>query len=70
MAMQQQYRDWSHAGAMLRWQHAAEQVIPNHVGTPLVQHFDCVIDCSCGWRGIGPDWLQHLNESIHNAIQD
>lgn len=68
--MEPQIRDWTHKGALLRWQRAAESVFPFHQGVPILQDFTCAIACLCGWVGSGSEWLKHLNESIQNAIQD
>lgn len=69
--METQYRDWSFAGAMQRWERAAEHVLPDHAALPYVDsELGVAILCKCGFRGRGPAYLSHLNEMLQEAIKD
>lgn len=64
-------RDWSFAGAMLRWERAAKLVLPDHAALPYVDaELGVAMLCRCDFRGRGPAYLSHLNEMLTAAIKD
>ncbi len=64
-------RDWTYESARLRLLLAGRAHLPSHLASvELDEVGNRVVKCSCGWRGNGLGWIDHVDEIVCASLSD